>query len=63
MMADLIPPEKRADAYSLLRMSNNVGVLRSFDRRVYRFGFVHDRLLLRRGRTGNVWSADHLVRA
>ena len=26
MMADLIPPEKRPDAYSLLRMSNNVGV-------------------------------------
>ena len=26
MMADLVPPEKRADAYSLLRMSNNVGV-------------------------------------
>ena len=26
MMADLIPPEKRMDAYSLLRMSNNVGV-------------------------------------
>ncbi|MCL4559942.1 MAG: MFS transporter [Chloroflexi bacterium] len=26
MMADLIPPHERADAYSLLRMSNNVGV-------------------------------------
>jgi MFS family permease len=26
MMADLIPKEKRADAYSLMRMSNNVGV-------------------------------------
>ena len=26
MMADLIPPEKRAEAYSLLRTSNNVGV-------------------------------------
>lgn len=26
MMADLIAPEKRVDAYSLLRMSNNVGV-------------------------------------
>jgi MFS family permease len=26
MMADLIPQEKRTDAYSLLRMSNNVGV-------------------------------------
>ncbi len=26
MMADLIPPERRPDAYSLLRMSNNVGV-------------------------------------
>jgi MFS family permease len=26
MMADLIPPEKRAEAYALLRMSNNVGV-------------------------------------
>jgi MFS family permease len=26
MMADLIPPQKRPDAYSLLRMSNNVGV-------------------------------------
>ena len=26
MMADLISPEKRPDAYSLLRMSNNVGV-------------------------------------
>ncbi len=26
MMADLIPPEKRIDAYSLLRLSNNVGV-------------------------------------
>ena len=26
MMADLIHPEKRVDAYSLLRMSNNVGV-------------------------------------
>jgi MFS family permease len=26
MMADLIPPEKRADAYSLLRMANNIGV-------------------------------------
>jgi MFS family permease len=26
MMADLIGPEKRADGYSLLRMSNNVGV-------------------------------------
>ncbi len=26
MMADLVPPEKRADAYSLMRMSNNVGV-------------------------------------
>ncbi len=26
MMADLIPPERRPDAYSLMRMSNNVGV-------------------------------------
>jgi MFS family permease len=26
MMADLIPPDRRADAYSLLRTSNNVGV-------------------------------------
>ena len=26
MMADLIPPEKRVDAYSLMRMSNNIGV-------------------------------------
>ena len=26
MMADLIPSEQRADAYSLLRMSNNLGV-------------------------------------
>jgi len=26
MMADLIPPEKRPDAYALLRLSNNVGV-------------------------------------
>jgi MFS family permease len=26
MMADLIPAEKRMDAYSLLRMSNNIGV-------------------------------------
>ena len=26
MMADLIPPEKRPDAYALLRMSNNLGV-------------------------------------
>lgn len=26
MMADLIPQEKRADAYAVLRMSNNVGV-------------------------------------
>ena len=26
MMADLIPPEKRPDAYSVLRMGNNVGV-------------------------------------
>jgi MFS family permease len=26
MMADLIPPEKRINAYSLLRMGNNVGV-------------------------------------
>jgi len=26
MMADLIPPEQRADAYALLRLSNNVGV-------------------------------------
>jgi len=26
MMADLIPPAKRPDAYSLLRMSNNLGV-------------------------------------
>lgn len=26
MMADLIPPERRADAYSLLRTSNNIGV-------------------------------------
>lgn len=26
MMADLIPPEKRIDAYSLLRLSNNLGV-------------------------------------
>ena len=26
MMADLVPPEKRADAYSLMRMSNNLGI-------------------------------------
>ncbi len=26
MMADLIPPEKRVDGYSLMRLSNNVGV-------------------------------------
>lgn len=26
MMADTVPPEKRVDAYSLLRMSNNLGV-------------------------------------
>ncbi|HZW03323.1 MAG TPA: MFS transporter, partial [Anaerolineaceae bacterium] len=26
MMADLIPPEKRPEAYSLLRMSNNAGI-------------------------------------
>lgn len=26
MMADLVPPEKRADAYSVLRMSNNAGI-------------------------------------
>lgn len=26
MMADLIPPDKRIDAYSMLRLSNNVGV-------------------------------------
>ncbi len=26
MMADLIPPERRIDAYSLLRLSNNLGV-------------------------------------
>lgn len=26
MMADLVPPEKRVDAYSLLRMSNNIGI-------------------------------------
>jgi MFS family permease len=26
MVADLIPPEKRPDAYALLRMSNNIGV-------------------------------------
>jgi MFS family permease len=26
MMADLVPPEKRIDAYSLLRMSNNIGI-------------------------------------
>ena len=26
MMADLVPPEKRPDAYALLRLSNNVGV-------------------------------------
>lgn len=26
MMADLIPPEKRVDAYSLMRLSNNLGV-------------------------------------
>lgn len=26
MMADLIPPEKRADGYSVLRMSNNAGI-------------------------------------
>jgi MFS family permease len=26
MLADLIPPEKRADAYSILRMSNNAGI-------------------------------------
>ena len=26
MMADLVPPEKRVDAYALLRMSNNLGI-------------------------------------
>jgi MFS family permease len=26
MMADLIPPEKRVDAYSVMRMSNNLGI-------------------------------------
>lgn len=26
MMADLIPPEKRTDAYALLRLSNNLGI-------------------------------------
>jgi MFS family permease len=26
MLADLVPPEKRADAYSLTRMSNNIGI-------------------------------------
>lgn len=26
MMADLVPPEKRVEAYSLLRMSNNIGI-------------------------------------
>ncbi|MGB9674023.1 MAG: MDR family MFS transporter, partial [Anaerolineales bacterium] len=26
MMADLIPPEKRVDAYSMMRLSNNLGV-------------------------------------
>ena len=26
MMADLIPPERRVDAYALLRMSNNIGI-------------------------------------
>jgi MFS family permease len=26
MLADLVPPDQRADAYALLRMSNNVGV-------------------------------------
>jgi len=26
MMADLVPPEKRPDAYALLRMSNNIGI-------------------------------------
>jgi len=26
MLADIIPTEKRTDAYSLLRMSNNAGV-------------------------------------
>ena len=26
MLADLIPPEKRVDAYSLMRMSNNLGL-------------------------------------
>ncbi len=26
MLADLVPPERRAEAYALLRMSNNVGV-------------------------------------
>jgi MFS family permease len=26
MMADLIPPEKRPDAYSMMRISNNIGV-------------------------------------
>ncbi|MBN2548285.1 MAG: MFS transporter [Anaerolineales bacterium] len=26
MMADLVPPEKRVDAYSLLRLSNNAGI-------------------------------------
>ncbi len=26
MMADLVPPERRPDAYALLRMSNNLGI-------------------------------------
>lgn len=26
MMADLVPPEKRADGYSLIRMANNLGI-------------------------------------
>ncbi len=26
MMADLVPPEKRPDAYSILRISNNIGI-------------------------------------
>ncbi len=26
MMADLVPPERRADAYSLMRLSNNLGI-------------------------------------
>jgi MFS family permease len=26
MMADMLPPQKRSDGYSLLRMSNNLGI-------------------------------------